>query len=482
MIVPRLIIAGTHSGVGKTTVTLAILAALKDRGRQVQPFKVGPDFIDPGHHSAATGRLSRNLDGWMLGEAVNREIFTRASADADLSIIEGMMGLFDGSSPVSEIGSTAELAKQLDAPVILVIDGSAMARSAAAMVSGYATFDPALRVAGVLFNRVSSEGHYMLLKQAVEQEAKVEVVGYMRPDQAMTISDRHLGLVTAMEQGTGELYGRLAKAAAKTVDLDRVEALARSVSKVVRGNGIGVRETNATQRSPLLTFHVSRFTSRRVRIGVAYDQAFCFYYPDNLELLEAEGADVVKFSPIKDQVLPDVDMLYLGGGYPELHGERLSRNIAMRKAIKTFADRGGTIYAECGGMMYLTQAIRDLAGTSHEMVGLFTAVAVMSREEMTLGYRELQISQPCVLGETGVNVRGHEFHYSLVEPTGQLQYACTLRDAQGKSKGQDGLVAGNTVGLYSHLHFASQPKIAASLIASARMTTRASAASLGGVR
>ena len=281
------------------------------------------------------------------------------------------MGLFDGSSPVSEIGSTAELAKQLDAPVLLVIDGSAMARSAAAMVSGYAKFDPAVRVAGVLFNRVSSEGHYKLLKEAVEQETDVMAVGYLRPDPAVTISDRHLGLVMAMEQGTGELYGRLGKAAAETVDLDRVEALAQDV----RGEALGVRGKRDSAGQDQ-----SRLTPHRVRIGVAYDQAFCFYYPDNLELLETEGAELVKFSPINDQALPDADMLYLGGGYPELHGERLVENLGMRTAIKAFAERGGTIYAECGGMMYLTQAIRDLAGKSHEMVGLFAAVAVMSRE------------------------------------------------------------------------------------------------------
>ncbi len=215
---------------------------------------------------------------------------------------------------------------------------------------------------------------------------------------------------------------------------------------------------------------------------MAQDRAFCFYYPDNLELLEAAGAELVKFSPLNDQVLPDVDMLYLGGGYPELHGAVLAGNITMRKAIRQFAERGGPIYAECGGMMYLTQAIRDLEGTSHEMVGLFPAEAVMSKVRMTLGYRELQVSQPCVLGEVGVTVRGHEFHYSLVEPKGRVQYACTLTDAQGQFKGQDGLVVGNTVGLYSHLHFASQPKIAASLIASARLNARQSAASVGGVR
>ena len=465
MTIPRLVIAGTHSGVGKTTVTLAILAALKARGRRVQAFKAGPDFIDPSHHTAATGRPSRNLDGWILGETVNREIFTRAAADADLSIIEGMMGLFDGSSPVNEIGSTAELAKQLGAPVLLVIDGSAMARSAAAMVSGFAKFDPALRVAGVLFNQVSSEGHYTLLKEVIEQETDVMVVGYLRPDQAIAISNRHLGLVTAMEQGTGELYGRLAKAAEETVDLDRIEALARSC-----------RELTAAPQ-PVMRHH-----GRTVRIGVAQDLAFCFYYPDNLELLEAEGAELVKFSPLNDQVLPDVDMLYLGGGYPELHGERLAGNVTMRTAIQKFAERGGTIYAECGGMMYLTKAIRDFAGVSHEMVGLFHAEAVMQKQSLTMGYRTMELSQDCILGATGAIARGHEFHYSTLVPKGGLDYACALRDARGELKGLDGLVVGNTLALYTHVHFASQPQIASALVASARRTGPYPSVSSEGVR
>ena len=466
MILPRLVIAGTSSGVGKTTVTLAILAALKARGRQVQPFKAGPDFIDPSHHAVATGRASRNLDGWMLGEAVNRDIFTRAAVDADISIVEGMMGLFDGSSPLNEIGSTAELAKQLDAPVLLVIDGSAMARSAAAMVSGYAKFDPALRVAGVLFNRVGSDGHYKLLKAAVEQESDVVAVGYLRSDPAVTISDRHLGLVTAMEQGTGELYGRLANAAEETIDLDRIEALARSC-----------REWPTALPQP-----VARRDARMVRIGVAQDLAFCFYYPDNLELLEAEGAELVRFSPMNDQVLPDVDMLYLGGGYPELHGERLAGNIAMRMAIRQFAEQGGTIYAECGGMMYLTQAIRDFAGTSHEMVGLFSAEAVMKKPGLTLGYRTMELSHDCILGAAGTTARGHEFHYSLLVPSGLLDYACVLRDAGGFPKGQDGLSIGNVVGLYTHVHFASQPQIPKCLVSSVRRTSPRLSVNGGGAR
>jgi cobyrinic acid a,c-diamide synthase len=452
---PRLVIAGTHSGVGKTTVTLAIMAALRMRGRLVQPFKAGPDFIDPGHHRAATGRISRNLDGWMLGADLNRQIFAHGAADADISIVEGMMGLFDGSSPVNEIGSTAELAKQLDAPVLLVIDGSAMARSAAAIVLGYAQFDPELRVQGVLFNRVSGAGHYTLLKEAVEAETDVAVVGYLKPDPAVGIADRHLGLVTAMEQETGELYDRLGKLAAETIDLDRIEALAGSC-----------REWPVV--SPL---SVARNHASRVRIGVARDQAFCFYYPENLELLEMEGAELIPFSPLKDQALPDdVSMVYLGGGYPELYGAMLAGNVSMRTAIRKFAADGGTIYAECGGMMYLTEGIRNFDGTFHEMVGLFPAEAVMRKPGLTLGYRTVELAQSCILGAVGVTVRGHEFHYSTLMPKGPLAYVCALTDTRGDSQGPDGLVLGNTLALYAHLHFASQPRVAASLVASARRT------------
>src|SRR6266852_5649552 len=254
---PRLVIAGTHSGVGKTTVTLALLAALKERGRRVQPFKVGPDFIDPGHHTSVTGRPSRNLDGWMLGPEVCRQVFLRAAADADISIIEGVMGLFDGSSPISESGSTAELAKLLQAPELLVIDGSAMARSAAAMVSGYARFDPDLRVVAVLFNKVGGAGHYRLLKEAVEATTNLAVVGHLPADPSFTIEDRHLGLVTALEQPTEALSHQLASAIAETVDVDLIESLARSAPPLEA-------EYARTEPQP---------SEPTVRVGVAYDPA-----------------------------------------------------------------------------------------------------------------------------------------------------------------------------------------------------------------
>jgi cobyrinic acid a,c-diamide synthase len=463
---PRLVIAGTHSGVGKTTVTLAIMAALTARGRRVQPFKAGPDFIDPGHHSAVTGRPSRNLDGWMLGASLNLDIFARAAADADLSIIEGMMGLFDGSSATEDTGSTAELAKQLEAPVLLVVDGSAMARSAAAMANGFARFDSKLNVRAVLFNRISGEGHYALLKDAVEAETDLAVVGYLRPDSTAIIPDRHLGLMTAIEQSSGDLYQRLARAAMQTIDLDRIEALARSCG--------------ALSSPPLRTS--GPYGGRTIRVGVAYDPAFCFYYQDNLELLEAEGAELVMFSPMRDQTLPAVDMLYLGGGYPELYGEALAANASMRQAVRMFSERGGPIYAECGGLMYLTQRILDFEGRSHDMVGLFPAETLMKRPGLTLGYREVELTQSCLLGVVGLTVRGHEFHYSSLKPIGPLEYASQLIDAKGQLRGQDGLMIGKTLALYTHLHFASRPEVARALIGSARNAASRIYENQGGTR
>ncbi|HLZ33842.1 MAG TPA: cobyrinate a,c-diamide synthase [Nitrospira sp.] len=465
MIYPRLVIAGTHSGVGKTTVTLALLAALKARGRRVQPFKAGPDFIDPGHHALAAGRVARNLDTWMLAAEANRHILTSAAADAELSIIEGMMGLYDGSTAVDETGSTAELAQQLAAPVLLVLDASAMARSAAAMAWGYANFASAVPVKGVLLNRVGSDGHYRLLKKAIEAETNLIVAGYLKPNPSFSIPDRHLGLITAHEQGTTDLYDRLANAARETIDLDQVDALARSAGPL-----------------PMESLSsVAAHRERIARIGVAQDAAFCFYYPDNLELLEAEGAELVRFSPLTDQVLPKVDMLYLGGGYPELHAEALTANVPMRQAIRSFAERGGPIYAECGGLMYLTQTIRQFDGTPHEMVGLFPAAAVMRKPGLTLGYRTLRLASPCILGVSGLTVRGHEFHYSALEPNGELHYACTLADAQGNPKGQDGLMVRNTLALYTHLHFASQPHVARALVAAAHRTAARVSSHCGGV-
>lgn len=452
---PRLLIAGTHSGVGKTTVMLALLAAFRARGREVQPFKVGPDFIDTGHHRLASGRVSRNLDGWMLGPTLNLASFFRASEDADLSIIEGMMGLFDSSSAMSETGSAAELAKLLKAPVLLVIDGSAIARSVAAMVYGYARFDRKLHLAGVVLNRVKSEGHYQLLKEAVEKETKIKVVGYLRPDSELTIPDRHLGLRTALEQGSTDIYDKLGQAASETIDLDAIEEVAQSSRPLVFEGS----------EHPDFPPHSS---DKPIRIGIAYDLAFCFYYHDNLELLQKGGAELILFSPMSNPSLPDVDLLYLGGGYPELYAEALERNAKMRKSIQAFAERGGPIYAECGGLMYLTTRLRDFEGRKYDMAGVFPAETVIDPNNTILGYREVEVTQSCLLGEVGTIARGHEFHCSSLVPRGDLTYVGRVTDAQGRECGQDGLMHANVVALNTHLHFLSQPTIAWNLIQTAR--------------
>jgi len=452
---PKILIAGTHSGVGKTTVSLALMAAFRARGRRVQPFKAGPDFIDPGHHRLACGRESRNLDGWMLGVELNRKIFREATEDTDIAIIEGMMGLFDGASPVNEQGSTAEIAKQVNASVLLVIDGSAMARSAAAMVSGYANFDPDLRILGVLFNRVRSESHFRLLREAVESALEIPVVGYLQPNEGITISDRHLGLRTALEDEKTTLYETLGRMAQETVNLEVIEELAQT-EKRLDSPGVVAQEMPIKPETEL------------IKIGVAYDPAFCFYYQDNLELLNIAGGEIIWFSPMNDPVLPDVDLVYLGGGYPELYAETLEENVGMRNSLRTFADQAGVIYAECGGLMYLTQSIMNFEGRTFEMVGVFHGTVAMNRKSLTLGYRETEITKSCILGDAGTKVRGHEFHYSSFTPNEKMNYACQWSDARSAKQGEDGLLKDNVIALYTHLHFASQPSIPQTLVQAAK--------------
>jgi cobyrinic acid a,c-diamide synthase len=373
MKLPRLLIAGTHSGVGKTTVTLALLAVFRSQGRQVQPFKADPDFIDPGHHKMARGRESRNLDGWMLGSGLNRTTFQSAAQEADLSIIEGMMGLFDGSSPINEIGSSAEVAKQLNAPVLLVIDGSAMARSAAAMVFGYTHFDPDVKIAGVVFNRIKREGHYQLLKEAVEKGTNVPVVGYIQPNSELAIADRHLGLRTALEGNDPAFYTRLREAATATLDLEAIAELAEKAQDW--------EESVVSTRLPTV-----EVVEKPVRVGVAHDPAFCFYCPENLALLEQAGGNVVYFSPLKDQKLPlGTEVLYLGGGYPEVYATALEQNVSLRSSIAQFIQQGGVVYAECGGLLYLSRSLQGFDGKISEMVGVLPCDAVMSRTQMDIG-------------------------------------------------------------------------------------------------
>jgi cobyrinic acid a,c-diamide synthase len=435
--VPRLVIGGTHSGAGKTTIATALIAALVRRGLCVQPFKVGPDFIDGGFHQRACSRPSRNLDGWMFSPEANLEIFGRATADADVAIIEGVMGLFDGRD-VSGAGSTAEMARLLGAPILLVVDAWAMAQSAAALVQGFERFDERLDVAGALFNRVGSERHGDLLREAVAASCRSTPLAYLPRNDRIALPSRHLGLVTAREALSQNVLEEMAVWIEGHADLDSILKLARERSR-------DLPEVPLTTRPKVTT---------PARIGIARDAAFCFYYQDNLDALTACGAELVEFSPIHDSGLPSsIDGLYLGGGYPELHAGPLSENGAMLQAIRHFAEAGGPIYAECGGFMYLTQAIVDAEGREYPMAGLFPTRARMHGRRAALGYAQPEPVDGQLWLRPDDRPRGHEFRYSTIDPM-PVSVARVYRSPA------EGYRVHSVLGSYVHLHFLSCPDFA----------------------
>lgn len=449
MAVRSLVIAGTHSGVGKTTVALALMAALRQRGLTVQPFKVGPDFIDPGHHSAVCGRVSRNLDTWMLTESTVRSIYHRAAADADVAIIEGVMGLFDGRGPDDPRGSTADVARVLRAPVVLVVDASAVAGSIAAVVKGFREFDPQVDVRGVICNRVAGARHYAYLEPALRRHTDVAPLGWLPRRPEWAIPERHLGLTTAENlAGSSSRWDQLGRGLSETVDVDRFLALAESVED-------GIPEPKET---------IPVVPSPGLRVAVARDAAFCFYYPENLELLETAGGQIVPFSPLADAILPEgTELLYLGGGYPELDARRLAENESMRQSIRRFHQQGGSIYAECGGLMYVCRELVDGSGQMFPMLDLLPARTIMQKKLAALGYVTWQASQATLLGPPGTEVRGHEFHYSRLEELGSLPVAGMLH-REGQDLRPDGFIQKNLLAGYAHLHFASNPLAAQALL------------------
>ena len=422
------------------------MAALAARGYTVAPFKVGPDFIDPGHHSRVTGRVSRNLDGWMLSKAYNLETFARYTIDADIAVVEGVMGLYDGYDGSSEAGSTAQMAKWLGLPVLLVVGARSMARSAAALVKGFEGFDDALSFAGVMFNHLGSDRHLGYLKEAMEGHVRMPVLGGLMRDAAIAIPERHLGLVTREDHDISvEHRGRLAGLIESQMNLDELIQILPEIDCQGRSS-ISSNEVELTD----------------VRIGVARDAAFCFYYPDNLELMEAAGAHLVYFSPLTDSRLPEgLDGLYFGGGYPELHAGTLADNRSLRQEIRHLSRMEMPIYGECGGFMYLCREMGDTAGNAFSMTGCLPFATRMLGRLKALGYREITQTQATVLGPAGQTMRGHEFHYSTI--TGgavDVSGAYRMTDRAGMDKAAEGFVAHQTLGSYVHLHFGSCPQAA----------------------
>jgi cobyrinic acid a,c-diamide synthase len=441
-----LCIAGTSSGDGKTTVTLALLRALVRRKLTVQPFKCGPDYIDPTFHNIAARRHSRNLDCWMMGAEQAKKSFAKGIADADCAVIEGVMGMFDSAASGSLEGSTAEVASLLDAPVILIVNCRGMAGSIAAIVKGYAEFCDKVKVIGVIANMAGSEKHAGILSRALELANLPPLLGYLPRNETWALPERHLGLVPFIEnEKSDEWFEQLGEAAEKYFDIDRILALCR-------------REKSVSLLKTLLP--------AKLRLAVAQDEAFHFYYQDNLDILRGNGFELVNFSPIHDQRLPDnIQGIYLGGGFPEVFAADLEKNSRMRQIIKDFADNGGAVYAECGGFMYLTEKLADNAGNSMAMCGVIPAHAFMGDRLGSFGYREVKTCKDTFFGPAGTIFRGHEFHWSDIEFNSPAEPLWLTKGSHPEDEwSQCGYHSGNVCASYIHLHLASNPAAVVSML------------------
>ncbi len=450
MRVPTLIIASPWSCAGKTTIAIGLMGALKKRGLMVQPFKVGPDFIDPSYHTAITGFRSRNLDTWLTSKRAVIEIFQNATKNADIAIIEGVMGLFDGMNGKSESTSTAEIAKILRAPVILVLDVLNLARSAAALVIGCKVFDRRVEIGGAIINRVASKNHANWVTEAMVGKAEVPVLGAIPYDNSLKMPERHLGLVPTWEKGElRDFFENLIKKVESSVNLDEVLKIAKSA-----------RELPAIKKAPKWR------KGEKVKIGVAFDEAFNFYYWDNFELLEAHGAEIKFFSPIHDKGLPeDIDGAYIGGGFPEVLAGEISKNNGMRRSVKRAIEDEMPFYAECGGLMYLMNSVVDFEGKTRGMVGLFGGKACMGRKLEALNYTLARVIADNSMSRRRMELRGHEFHFSRVEDLpDDTKFAYKMLIGKGILQKKDGLISHNCLASYMHLHFAQNPNLARNFI------------------
>ncbi|AYK14320.1 MAG: Ni-sirohydrochlorin a,c-diamide synthase [Methanosarcina flavescens] len=475
--IPRILISADRSSSGKTTISMGLMAALVSRGYKVQPFKVALDYIDPSYHTEITGRFCRNLDGYLMDENGILDVYTHAceAGDrADIAIIEGVRGLYEGFESLSDLGSTAQIAKILKCPVILVINARSITRSSAALVNGYKNFDPDVEIAGVILNNIGSRRHAEKAREAIEYYTGVPIIGIVPRDPSMQISMRHLGLIPAPEgrkrfgdESFGARLHGIEEIINTGIDVDRFLEIAKSAKPL--------KSPENSAFTPVPNSGVSR-----PKIGVALDEAFNFYYRDNLDLLELAGAEIVYFSPVKDTSLPEIDGLYIGGGYPELFAAELEANESMRQDIKRASAAGMPIYAECGGLMYLTEKISTGVpgeGTYHDasmpestysMVGALPGHTIMGQTRV-VSYNIGTLSKDCILGRKGNSFKGHEFHHSeIVEIPEDAEFAITLSRGTGIKNYRDGLISGNTLGSYAHLHGVAYRDLADSLVEAAR--------------
>lgn len=439
---PRIVIAAASSGCGKTTIVTGILSALKNRGLKVQPYKIGPDYIDPGFHSRASGVQSRNLDSWLVPAKKLRDMFLESSQKFDLAIIEGVMGLFDGGS--NGVSSTAEIAKLLDSPVILILDVKSQGSSAAATALGFKNFDPDLKFAGVILNRIGSENHRRMIEESLAKIG-IQSFGAIRRDESLKLPERHLGLTPTTESAAlDESIAKISAAIESQLNLDKI----LEVSKIS------------------LEPQIDDF-SRRPRIAIARDEVFSFYYPESLAILENLGAKLIYFSPLHDKILPECEGLIIGGGFPEMFAEDLEKNSSMRNSIYQAAQNSMPILAECGGFMYLSKSIQDFNGKIFEMCGVFESKVEMESKLQMVGYVEARLNRDCILGKAGEIFHAHEFHFSReIDSQDESIFECTrLRNDQKYSAGR---IKFNSIGSYLHFHFAGAESMARNFVDACR--------------
>lgn len=441
----RIILAGTGSAVGKTTIATGIMKALSEK-YNVQPFKVGPDYIDPSYHTLATGNTSRNLDSFFMKEGQVRDSFLKGMQGKDMAVIEGVRGLYEGIDSINDIGSTASVAKALNAPVILIINSRSLVKSAAALVLGFKSLDPEINIAGVILNKVKNEAHYQKTKRSIEELTDTEVIGGIVRDNNISIEQRHLGLVPAVERENSLKFIDIwSKTIKESIDLDRLVEIAKSAPKIT------------SEIVPIW----NKLNKQPVKIGVAFDEVFNFYYKENIEALEANNAKIEYFSPLKDENLPDVDGLYIGGGYPELFSKQLSQNRTMLSDIKQFHLENRPIFAECGGLMYLMNSIHD-----DKVVDVYPYKSILTDRVQALKYTIAEVTQDNIISKKGERFHGHEFHYSKVlvdENNIRHDMAFNILRGKGSYNNQDGFMERNTLASYVHTHVAAMPDFGGNL-------------------
>ncbi|MGZ8889886.1 MAG: cobyrinate a,c-diamide synthase [Nitrososphaeraceae archaeon] len=458
MPIPRIIIAGTTSGVGKTSITLGILYILKNLGFKIQSFKIGPDFIDPSYHHFVTNSPSYNLDSWLMGKKGLINTFEKYTIGKDIAVIEGVMGLFDGAGGKNNFASTAQIAKILNSPIILVIDASKAARSIAAIAYGFMKFEKGLKIKGIILNKISSNRHFHFIKDAFENKIKIPIVGVIYRNQELIFSERHLGLIPReeLDDKRRKVILNSAKILSESLNAEKIVSLIRPLqNEKVRKKKIDTGKEQNMQS---------------IKIAVALDESFNFYYQENLDTLQKKGAQLIFFSPLNDLRLPDeVDGIIIGGGFPEILARNLSRNQSMMRAIKKIAESQIPIYAECGGLMYLSKSIKE--GTSsykndkipeskvnfnktYRMIGLIDAITKMT-DQLTLNYTQGKVINESLFGNIN-RVRGHEFHFSVMENiSNDSKFSYYLNKGKGITNQKDGIIVYNTLASYTHLHFSN---------------------------